>query len=137
DATQAWLDGDGDRSLALHEKIVAEWPRDLLAGKPGQLHALHPGEGEALLRIGEHLLAANKDNHFAWGMQAFALEECNRLDEAEAHARVAIEMTRKDPWAHYALAHCLEARGRLSEGVAFLEAVSDSWADCNSFMYTH
>jgi tetratricopeptide (TPR) repeat protein len=137
DATQAWTDGDGDRSLAIHEKLVAEWPRDLLAGKLGQLHAFNLGDAEALLRIGEHMLAANRENHFAWGMQAFGLEECNRLDEAEAHARRAIDMERNDPWAHHALAHCLEARGRLTEGVAFLEAVSDTWADCNSFMYTH
>jgi tetratricopeptide (TPR) repeat protein len=137
DATQAWLDGDGARSLVLHEKMVAEWPRDMLAGKLGQLHAFNQGDAEALLRIGEHLLAANRDNHFAWGMCAFGLEECNRLDEAEAHARRAIEMERKDPWAHHALAHCLEARGRLTDGVSFLESVSDAWADCNSFMYTH
>jgi len=137
EATQAWLDGDGARSLALHEKMVAEWPRDMLAGKLGQLHAFNQGDAEALLRIGEHLLAANPDNHFAWGMCAFGLEECHRLDEAEAHARRAIEMERKDPWAHHALAHCFEARGQLTEGVAFLESVSDAWADCNSFMYTH
>jgi tetratricopeptide (TPR) repeat protein len=46
-------------------------------------------------------------------------------------------MQRNDPWAHHALAHCLEARGRLVEGVAFLRSVSDTWEDCNSFMYTH
>ncbi|MBN9086384.1 MAG: tetratricopeptide repeat protein [Reyranella sp.] len=137
DATQAWLDGDADKSLAIHEKMVAEWPRDLLAGKLGQLHAFNLGDAEALLRIGEHLIAANRDNHFVWGMHAFGLEECNRLDEAEAHARRAIEMGRNDPWAHHAMAHCFEARGRLTEGVAFLESVSDCWADCNSFMYTH
>jgi len=37
---------------------------------------------------------------------------------------------------HVALAS-LEARGRLTEGVSFLESVSDTWEDCNSFMYTH
>jgi tetratricopeptide (TPR) repeat protein len=137
EATAAWLAGDVDKSLAIHEKMIAEWPRDLLAGKLGQLHAFNQGDSEALLRIGEHLLAANKDNHFVWGMHAFGLEECNRLDEAEAAARRAIEMQRKDPWAHHALAHCLEARGRLVEGVNFLKSVSDAWEDCNSFMYTH
>ncbi len=137
EATEAWLAGDGDRSLAIHEKMVAEWPRDLLAGKLGQLHAFNQGDAEALLRIGGRLADANPDNHFVHGMHAFGLEECNRLDEAEAQARRAIEMQRKDPWAHHALAHCLEARGRLVEGVAFLESVSDTWEDCNSFMYTH
>lgn len=137
DATQAWIDGDTDKSLAIHEKMVAEWPRDLLAGKLGQLHAFNMGDSEALLRIGEHLFAANPDNHFVRGMYAFGLEECNRVDEAEAQARRAIEMQRKDPWAHHALAHCLEAHGRLLDGVAFLQSVADTWKDCNSFMYTH
>ncbi|HEY2872248.1 MAG TPA: tetratricopeptide repeat protein [Reyranella sp.] len=137
DATQAWVDGNTDKSLAIHEKIVAEWPRDLLAGKLGQLHAFNLGDNEALLRIGEHLFAANPDTLFVRGMHAFGLEECNRLDEAEAQARHAIEMQRKDPWAHHALAHCLEARGRLLDGVAFLQSVADTWEDCNSFLYTH
>lgn len=136
-ATDAWIAGDIDKSLEIHEKIVTEWPRDLLAGKVGQLHAFNRGDAQALLRIGERLLAANRENHFAWGMCAFGLEECRRLDEAEAHARRAIEMERKDPWAHHALAHCLEARGRLLDGVAFLGSMADTWEDCNSFMYTH
>src|SRR3954468_24782954 len=76
DATQAWVDGDTDKSLAIHEKMVAEWPRDLLAGKLGQLHAFNLGDAEALLRIGGHLLGGNRENHFAWGMYAFGLEEC-------------------------------------------------------------
>jgi len=136
-ATTAWLAGDTDKSLAIHEKMVAEWPRDLLAGKLGQLHAFNLGDAKALLRIGERLLEANRENHFAWGMCAFGLEECHRLDEAETHARHAIEMERKDPWAHHALAHCLEARGHLVEGIAFLHSMADTWEDCNSFMYTH
>jgi tetratricopeptide (TPR) repeat protein len=136
-ATATWLAGDTDKSLEIHERIVAEWPRDLLAGKLGQLHAFNRGDAKALLRVGERLLAANQENHFAWGMCAFGLEECHRLDEAEAHARRAIEMERKDPWAQHALAHCLEARGRLVDGIAFLGSMTDTWEDCNSFMYTH
>src|SRR5687768_18573699 len=44
EATDAWLAGDGDKNLAIHEKIVAQWPRDLLAGKLGQLHAFNHGD---------------------------------------------------------------------------------------------
>ena len=46
-------------------------------------------------------------------------------------------MDRSDPWAHHAVAHCLEARGRMLEGVAFLQWCRDTWEGCNSFMYTH
>ena len=94
----------------------AEWPRDLLAGKLGQLHAFNRGDAEALLRIGERLFAANRDNRYVYAMYAFGLEECNRIDEAEATARQALAMDRRDPWAHHAIAHCLEARGRMHRG---------------------
>lgn len=136
-AIDAWVAGDSDRSLEQFRKIVAEWPRDLLAGKLAQLLAFNRGDAETLLDVGEKLVAANEDNRFVWGMYAFGLEECNRLDEAEAAARKGLAIDRNDPWAHHAIAHCLEARGRLLEGVAFLNSVSDTWADCNSFMQTH
>jgi hypothetical protein len=136
-ATSAWLSGETDRSLAIHEAMAADWPRDLLAGKLGQLHAFNRGDSEALLRIGERLFAANQDNRYVHAMYAFGLEECNRIDEAEATARRALAIDRRDPWAHHAIAHCLEARGKMLEGVAFLQSMTDTWANCNSFMYTH
>ncbi len=88
--TAAWIDGDTDRCLKIHEDMAAEWPRDLLAGKLGQLHAFNCGDAETLLRIGERLFAANQDNRYVQGMYAFGLEECNRLDEAETVARAAL-----------------------------------------------
>lgn len=136
-ATEAWLAGRPDRALAIHDEMMTRWPRDMLAGKLGQLHAFNAGESEALLRIGERLFAANQDNRFVHAMYAFGLEECNRIEEAEAIARRSLELDRHDPWAHHAVAHCLEARGRMLEGVAFLESMSDTWESCNSFMYTH
>jgi tetratricopeptide (TPR) repeat protein len=136
-ATDAWFAGQRDRAQEIHEQMASDWPRDLLAAKIGQLHAIDRGDAKGILRIGERILPANRDNHYAWAMLAFGLEECNRLDEAEAHARKAIEMERRDPWAHHVIAHCLEARGRLVEGVSFMESMADTWERCNSFMYTH
>lgn len=136
-AIEAWVAGDIDQSLMRFRGIVAEWPRDLLAGKLAQLLAFNRGEAETLLDVGEKLVAANPDNRFVWGLYAFGLEECNRLAEAESMARKGLALDRNDPWAHHAIAHCLEARGHMLEGVAFLNAMSDTWADCNSFMQTH
>jgi tetratricopeptide (TPR) repeat protein len=133
---ESWIAGDLDRSAQAFDGIVALWPRDLLAAKLAQIHAFNRGDSEGLLRIGAEIAAAN-DDRFVLAMQAFGLEECNRLDEAEALARRAVAIDRRDPWAHHAIAHCLEARGRLLEGVAFLESVADTWEGCNSFMYTH
>ena len=41
-ATSAWIAADEDKSLEIHEKMTAEWPRDMLAAKLGQLHAFNP-----------------------------------------------------------------------------------------------
>jgi len=135
--TEAWFAGDRERAQKIHEDIVADWPRDLVSAKVGQIHAIDRGDAEGILRIGERILPANRDNHYVWAMHAFGLEECNRIDEADAHARKAIEMDRRDPWAHHVVAHCLEARGHMVEGVAFMQSMSDTWEGCNSFMYTH
>lgn len=113
-ATEARLAGDADRSLALHEKLVTEWRRDLLSGGIGQHLASTLGDAEAQLRLAAQLAAANPDNVHACGQHAFALSESNRLDEAETLARRAIASR----WAQRALAQCFEVRGRMVEGVS-------------------
>lgn len=136
-ATEAAFGRDKEKAQKIHEELLAEWPRDLISAKVGQVHAIDRGDAEGILRIGERILPANADNRFVLSMRAFGLEECNRLDEAHAEARKAIEIDRHDPWAHHVVAHCLEARGHMLEGVAFMRSMSDTWEGCNSFMYTH
>ena len=136
-ATEAAFAHDKRTAQKLLEDLLAEWPRDLVAAKVAQVHAIDRGDAEGILRIGERIVPANPDVRHVIAMRAFGLEECNRIDEAEAEARRAIEIDRRDPWAHHVVAHCLEARGRMLEGVAFLRSMSDTWAPCNSFMYTH
>jgi hypothetical protein len=46
-------------------------------------------------------------------------------------------MRRKEPWAHHALAHVMLTQGRIAEGRAFMQGVSDTWTGLNSFMVTH
>src|SRR3546814_20988907 len=71
------------------------------------------------------------------GMRAFALEEMNRLAEAEDAGRQAIELKRAEPWAHHAVAHVMETQGRCDEGLAFMTGLAETWADRNSFLLTH
>jgi hypothetical protein len=64
-----------------------QWPRDLLAGKLGQLHAFNRGDAEALLRIGERLFAANPDNRYVYAMYAFGLESAIASTRPRRRAR--------------------------------------------------
>jgi hypothetical protein len=136
-ALEAWHAGDIGRAAEHHEALAEQFPRDLSSAKIGIIHRFMTGDSDAMLRLADRVFPANRDVHYAWGMRAFALEECHRLGEAEEHGRRAVEMNRRDPWAHHAVAHVMEAQGRLDDGIAWMEGLSDTWADCNSFMLTH
>jgi tetratricopeptide (TPR) repeat protein len=136
-AVAAWVDGEVSRAIALHEEQARAFPRDLASLKLGQYHLFNRGDAPGMLRLALHALAAAGDVPYLHGMLAFAWEQCHFLEEAEASARRAIAMRRKEPWAHHALAHVMLTQGRLAEGHAFLQDVSPTWTGLNSFMVTH
>jgi hypothetical protein len=136
-AVQAWVEGDIPRAIGLHEEQSREHPRDLASLKLGQYHLFNRGDAPGMLRLALAALPVAGDVPYLHGMAAFAWEQCHLLEQAEAAARKAIEMRRKEPWAHHALAHVMLTQGRIAEGHAFLQDVSATWTDLNSFMVTH
>jgi len=133
----AWVHGDVPRAIALHEEQAREFPRDLASLKLGHYHLFNRGNAPAMLRMALAAQPAAADVPYFHGMLAFAWEQCHFLEQAEAAARRAIAMRRKEPWAHHALAHVMLTQGRFSEGHAFLQDVSCTWTGLNSFMVTH
>ena len=136
-AVAAWVDGDVPRAIALHHEQAREFPRDLVSVKLGQYHCFNVGDGPGMLRLALTARPASADVAYVHGMTAFGFEQCHLMREAEASARHAIGMCRKEPWAHHALGHVMLTEGRLGEGLAFMQEVSDSWTGLNSFMVTH
>jgi hypothetical protein len=134
---RAWVGGDPESTRRLCDQITDEFPRDLAIVKLQQYFAFNRGDAPEMLRAALKVAAANADVPYIHGMTAFAYEQCHLMKEAEAEARAALEMRRKEPWAQHALAHVLLTRGRIDEGAVFLEGVADTWADLNSFMVTH
>ncbi len=133
----AWVAGDLPRAIRLHEEQAREYPRDLASLKLGQYHLFNRGDSPGMLRIALAAQQAAGDVPYLHGMLAFAWEQCHFLEQAEAAARRAIDMRRKEPWAHHALAHVMLTQGRLAEGHAFLQEMSPTWTGLNSFMVTH
>ena len=136
-AVAAWADGDVPQAIRLHEEQACEHPRDLASLKLGQYHLFNRGDSPGMLRLALAALPAAGDVPYLHGMLAFGWEQCHGLEQAEMHARRAIAMCRKEPWAHHALAHVMLTQGRIGEGHAFLQDVSDTWQGLNSFMVTH
>ncbi|MFT4243736.1 MAG: tetratricopeptide repeat protein [Acidovorax sp.] len=136
-AVAAWVDGDLPRAIALHEEQARLHPRDLASLKLGQYHLFNRGDSPGMLRLALHAQQAAADVPYLHGMLAFGYEQCHFLPQAEAAARHAITLRRKEPWAHHALAHVLLTQGRIAEGAVFMAGVSDTWTGLNSFMLTH
>jgi len=136
-AVAAWVAGDIAQAVRLHEEQAREFPRDLASLKLGQYHCFNTGDCPGMLRLALAVLPAAADVPYVHGMAAFGYEQCHLMREAETSARRAIAMCRKEPWAHHGLAHVMLTEGRLGEGLAFMQGVSDTWTDLNSFMVTH
>lgn len=136
-AVAAWVEGDLTRAIALHEEQAREFPRDLASLKLCHYHQFNRGDSPGMLRAALAVLPAAGDVPYLHGMLAFAWEQCHFLELAEAAARHAISMRRKEPWAHHALAHVMLTQGRFAEGHAFLQEMSATWTGLNSFMVTH
>ena len=136
-AVAAWVDGDLPRAIALHEEQARLYPRDLASLKLGQYHLFNRGDSPGMLRLAIKVLPAAGDVPYLHGMLAFGWEQCHLLPQAEAAARHAIGLRRKEPWAHHALAHVMLTQGRITEGTEFMASVSDTWTGLNSFMVTH
>ncbi|MCG2591768.1 tetratricopeptide repeat protein [Ramlibacter sp. XY19] len=136
-AIAAWVAGDIPWAIALHEEQAREHPRDLASLKLAHYHLFNRGDAPGMLRTALAALPAAGDVPYLHGMLAFGWEQCHFLEQAEASARQAIRMRRKEPWAHHALAHVMLTQGRLREGHEFLRDMSDTWTGLNSFMVTH
>jgi hypothetical protein len=137
EAIRAWAEGDMQRAVALHEAQARTDPRDLVSVKIGQTHCFNLGDSPRMLRLALAAAPAAADVAPMHGMLAFGWEQCHRLREAEAAARRAVAMRRREPWAHHALAHVMLTEGRFDEGETFLRSVADAWTGLNSFMVTH
>ena len=136
-AVKAWVEGDVPLAVKLHAEQARLHPRDLVSLKLGDYHLFNLGDAPGMLRMLLGTTQAAGDVCYLHGMLAFALEQCHLLEQAEASARKAIAMRRREPWAHHALAHVMLTQGRLREGHAFMQDVSDTWTGLNSFMVTH
>lgn len=132
-----WIADDVPGCQDALEALLAAWPRDLVMLKVAQYLAFNAGDAPTMLRLALGSQAAAADVAWLHGMLAFAYEQCHLLDKAEAAARRALALSRREPWAQHALAHIMLTQGRIDEGAVFLDGVRDTWTDLTSFMETH
>lgn len=137
EATKAWAGRDFHKALALLDELTVRWPADLCAIKWGQYHAFNLGDAAALLRFGERARIVHEDAPYVHGLIAFGLEQNHRLDEAEAEGLRASKIAIDDAWAHHAVAHVMDARGRPEDGARWLDRCAHTWERKGVFIRDH
>lgn len=127
-----------DAADRLECHLVAE-PRDFLSLKLAHALRFMAGDAQGML-VATSSVVAKWDRHedgagYVFGCHAFGLEEAGRYTEAERFAEEALALAPDDAWGLHALSHIDEMNGRLSEGIARLEAGRTVWTRCNNFKH--
>jgi tetratricopeptide (TPR) repeat protein len=141
-AARQWIAGDMAAAGALLDRISVEYPRDLLALSAGHQIDFFRGDAVNLRdRIGRALGAwgdadSAGEAGFLYGMYAFGLEECNQYGQAAAAGGRAVDRNPDDVWGIHAVVHTYEMQGQVPDGVRFMQARQQHWAEGN-FLSVH
>ena len=137
EALRAWLDGDLAARAQAWERILLEWPHDLLAFRQytGTLFWVGDKRHQAEVVAGQasHWDAAIPGYGHFLSAKCFAMEEIGNYEVAEHAARDALHIQEQDLWALHGLAHVLEMQGRTEEGIELLEEAANFLNDYNLF----
>ncbi|KAF8040555.1 hypothetical protein BT93_B2704 [Corymbia citriodora subsp. variegata] len=128
---------DDEAAFELHQKLLKDFPRDLLSLKRAQILCFYMGRADLSLNLVEQVLPENQQANYVYGMLAFPLLELGRMVDAEKAAKKGFEINNEDCWAQHALCHVFQYECKFKEAVEFMEACSPSWSSCSSFMLTH
>ena len=139
EALDAWAAGDLDRTLAIWEAILADYPTDTLALRLAHLKYFWLGRPRDMLASVERVVPQWDRDLPGWGAilscRCFAHEECGNYVIAEAAGRAAVALDPADLWATHAVAHIMEMQDRHDDGIAWLGELERHWAGGNNLLH--
>jgi hypothetical protein len=136
-AATALADGCYDSGRSRLQRILDEYPHDILALQVAHLFDFYCGDARNLRDRPARVLAEWRHDMPGYSsllaMHAFGLEENNDFSHAEDTGRAAIELEPRDGWAHHAVAHVMEMQGRRRDGIAWMRQREKHWAEDSAF----
>jgi tetratricopeptide (TPR) repeat protein len=136
-AVKAGCTGDFEGALALYERIIDRWPRDILAAKLAEFHFFETGLASRQLEVMRKAAAANPDVSHVLAMHAFALELNAERERADDVARAALAIDPSTMWAQHCRAHVFAGQSRIAEGIAVVEQYAPSWNKFSHYTVGH
>jgi len=138
-ALGAWCEGELERTCAILDGILREYPRDYLALKLANYLYFYLGDAKNVRDGPARALVAWDEKTPGYGhllaLHAFGLEETGEYAAAEYAGRRATEINPADPWAVHAVAHVMEMQDRAAEGVQWIESLAPHWDAANFFRF--
>ena len=138
-ALRAWIGRDCRAAAAILKRVLAEYPRDLVAVKLAQYLLFYQGDWRDMRDTVATAIAAWDESlpgyGYALGCHAFGIEECGDYAEAEKLGRRAVALYPDDIWGAHAVAHCYEMQDRSEGGLAWLDEARAGWKNANNFVF--
>lgn len=135
------LGGNWTNAATALDKHSAAWPHDMPALQIGHLLDFFRANArnlrDRIARALPHWSGDMPGVTFLYGMYAFGLEEAGDYARAEEMGRRAIDGDAADCWAHHAVAHVMEMQGRAQDGIGWMTAREQDWADAANFFQVH
>ncbi|AMO22586.1 tetratricopeptide repeat protein [Ramlibacter solisilvae] len=136
----AVIDDDYEAAKARLGDVLDTYPRDAVA-----LHVAHAFDHVTgdVARLHDRVAAVLPEwsadlpgYHTVLAMHAFGLGECGDFERAEETARDALALNPANARAHHVMAHVFEMTGRTAEGLRWMNAHIQDWAE-DSLVSTH
>ena len=134
-ALERWIAGDLEAALREWERILAAWPRDVLAVRLAHANYFWLGRGADMRASLERVAPHWADDSGFMACLAFALEETGDYAAAERMGRRAVALDPTEVWGAHAVAHVLEMQRRSDEGIAWLAALEPHWNGKGAFLH--
>ncbi len=126
-------------AAATYEAILLDHPTDILAHRLVQQELFWIGEAGWMRDVAERAAPAwsetMPDYSLFLSVRAFGNEEALNYADAERFGRGGVEIDPTDAWGAHAVAHVLIMRGRIDDGIRWLEGLSGNWAGKNQIVH--
>ncbi len=130
EAAQLWYRGELGWALRRLELLLLEAPQAVFPLKVAEWVCYLRGQeshGPRLLELASWCREHHPEQPDVLAIEAFALELCGCLPQAERCAHEAVEQRSLNPWADHALMHSLQRRGALDQALQWAEQRHGSW----------